>query len=302
MNQWDPEHAVPPDQAAALIGGQFPELAGAPVELLAVGWDNTVYLAGGWVFRFPRRTIALAGVRREIGVLPRLAPRLPLPIPVPELIGRPAGGYPWRFWGARPVPGIELAEAGPPGDGWTRAAAQLGGFLKALHDPGTAAEFGTLLPYDPMGRADTARRASMTAERLPKLAGRGLWEPVGEVGDLLARADGLTLPDGPGVISHGDLHQRHLMVHPDGSAAGVIDWGDLCMADPSNDLSLAYSAFDPPARAAFFAAYGSITPEQEIRARVLAAHLCALLAEWAADTGHDRVLKAALNGLRRSAL
>jgi hypothetical protein len=28
-----------------------------------------------------------------------IAGRLPLPIPVPDLVGEPADGYPWPFWG-----------------------------------------------------------------------------------------------------------------------------------------------------------------------------------------------------------
>src|SRR3954469_17870597 len=38
------------------------------------------------VFRFPRRALALPAFRRELTVLPRLAPLMPLPVPVPELI------------------------------------------------------------------------------------------------------------------------------------------------------------------------------------------------------------------------
>jgi hypothetical protein len=53
--------------------------------------------------------------------------------------------------------------------------------------------------------------------------------------------------DGPGrgalVLCHGDLHVRHLLIDGDGSAAGVIDWGDLCLADAAVDLSIAYFAF-----------------------------------------------------------
>jgi aminoglycoside phosphotransferase (APT) family kinase protein len=41
------------------------------------------------------------------------------------------------------------------------------------------------------------------------------------------------------VLCHGDLHVRHLLVDGDGSAAGVIDWGDLCLADAAVDLSIA---------------------------------------------------------------
>lgn len=79
-----------PELAGRLIARRFPELRGAPVERLASGWDNTVFLVGGdWVFRFPRRQMAIPGVEREIAVLPVLAPRLPLPVPVPRFAGAP---------------------------------------------------------------------------------------------------------------------------------------------------------------------------------------------------------------------
>jgi len=99
---WDPERVVSADEAADLIAGQFPRLRDAPVEALATGWDNTVFLVGGqWIFRFPRRAVALPGVEREIHLLPLLAPRLSLPVPVPEFAGRPSPAFPWPFWGAR---------------------------------------------------------------------------------------------------------------------------------------------------------------------------------------------------------
>lgn len=129
---WDAEHAVDTAQAAALVHAQFPALAGAPVRELASGWDNTVFLVGEqWVFRFPRRAVALAGTEREMALLPKLAPRLPLAVPVPELTGRPAGGYPWPFWGARHLPGRELMTCGLPERRRVAAAAALGEFLRA---------------------------------------------------------------------------------------------------------------------------------------------------------------------------
>ena len=96
--EWEAEHVVGPDRAAALVAAQFPSLRGLPVEPMAEGWDNTVHVVGReWVFRFPRRTMVLPGVRREIAVLPRVASWLPLPVPVPELVGEPTDGYPWPF-------------------------------------------------------------------------------------------------------------------------------------------------------------------------------------------------------------
>ena len=95
-----------------LIAEQFPELALASLRPLAEGWDNAVWLVDErWAFRFPRRKIAIPGFERELAVLPGLAPRLPAPIPAPVFVGRPALGYPWPFFGAELLPGIEAGEA-----------------------------------------------------------------------------------------------------------------------------------------------------------------------------------------------
>ena len=75
-SQWTAEVEVTPQLAADLIREQFPDLGARRVTVLATGWDNTAFLAEGqWLFRFPRREVAVPGVRREIAVLPRLAAR-----------------------------------------------------------------------------------------------------------------------------------------------------------------------------------------------------------------------------------
>ncbi len=299
--EWDAEHTVSEKQAAALVGDRFAHLRGAPVRVLATGWDNTVFLVGGrWVFRFPRREMALPGVRREIAALPALAPRLPLPVPVPELIGRPGNGYPWPFWGARLIPGDELAETGLEGAARTRAAAGLGEFLRALHDPALVGEAGADLPRDPFRRGDPAVRAPMARVRLARLAGDGVFTPDARVERLLAEGERLGPSGEADVVSHGDLHMRHLLVGGDARAAGVIDWGDLCLADPAVDLSLAYGGFEGAARAELLSAYGPVGADRELRARVLAVFLCAALAEYAASTGRQRLLAEVLAGIGRA--
>jgi aminoglycoside phosphotransferase (APT) family kinase protein len=157
------------------------------------------------------------------------------------------------------------------------------------------------LPYDPMGRAAPAKRAAHARQRLTALARGEIWEPDPAVEELLGRATGAPAPDGS-VISHGDLHVRHLLVDGAGRAAGVIDWGDLCRADPAVDLSLAYGAFSGRAREALLDAYGPVSDASRTAARVLAVSLCAALAEYAAGTaGRGRLLAESLRGLHRAA-
>jgi aminoglycoside phosphotransferase (APT) family kinase protein len=272
--QWDAERAVDAEQARALIGRHFPELRDAPVTAAGAGWDNTVFrVRDDLVFRFPRRAVALDGIRREIAHLPSLAPDLPLPVPVPTYVG--ADGSGWPFWGGPYIAGRELALAGLDDAGRAPAAASLGAFLRLLHDAARVPAHASL-PVDPMGRATPSTRIVKIREWLAAL---DFPEPP-----FLGPSERLGPPAGPLVVVHGDLHVRHLLVGADGRAAGVIDWGDLALADPTVDLSIGFAAFAGPAREAFLSAYGGIDEERELRARVLALSLCAALGAQATDS------------------
>ena len=299
--EWDADVELDVETAAALIAAQFPHLARAPVEPLASGWDNTVFRVGGqWVFRFPRRAAALGGLARESSVLPRLAPRLPLPVPVPVLVGRPGAGYPWPFYGAALIPGRELATCGLSSAERADAARSLGRFLAELHRPDVAADAGAALPVDPFSRGHPAQRLKRSLPWFDSLADAGTWVPDAAVEALYEEARPLPAPSGRPVLVHGDLHLRHLLVDDAGRATGVIDWGDVCLADPAVDLSIGFAAFEAEARAAFFDDYGPVSPEREVRARVLALSLTAALADHASSTGDAPLLAEALAGLRRA--
>ena len=305
--EWAAEREVDATQAAALVGTCFPALRGQPVQPLASGWDHTVHRVGQqWVFRFPRRAVALPGYVRELDLLPRLGPRLPLPVPVPVWRAEPPGG--WLFSGARMLPGRELADAGLAGAARMQVAQELGDFLRVLHDPALVDSLGVELPVDPNVRADPRVRVPRVRAALAGLVAARVWpgpdgaDVVDAVDAVLAEADGLGPPDGPPVLVHGDLHLRHVLVDDKGAVTGVIDWGDVCRGDACLDLSLAYAAFTGPARRAFLSAYGAeVSRERELRARVLALFLCAALATYALDEDRPVLLAESLRGLRRAA-
>jgi aminoglycoside phosphotransferase (APT) family kinase protein len=300
--RWAGERPCPADRAAALVGAAFPQLAGLPVVPLAEGWDNTVHLVGDtWVFRFPRRAVALPGFRRELSVLPRLAPLVPLPVPVPELIAADEDDDdPWPFTGGRLLPGRELAEAALPDSRRTGAAAALGMFLRVLHDRRTRDAVAIELPVDPMRRGWPRARIEDTRDLLAQLVADGIWAGDPAVGMVLLEAEKLDLPSGEPVLVHGDLHIRHLLLDVRGDAAGVIDWGDVCLADPAVDLALGYTAFRGPARAAFLDVYGGVDAESALRARALGIRLSAFLAAYAAAADRPALLAEALSGLGRA--
>jgi aminoglycoside phosphotransferase (APT) family kinase protein len=302
VQEWSAELVVDRERARRLIAGQFPSVELTSVRLLGEGWDNTVWVVDeSWVFRFPRRAAAIPGVEREIAVLPRLAPLLPLPIPLPLFIGRPAEDYPWPFFGAALLAGREPADAGLTDGARTRLARPLALFLRTLHGRHVAAGLDAhALPADPMGRADMARRVPWTLQRLAEVERLRLWRPPGSIGTLLEAARALPAAE-PSAVVHGDLHVRHLLVDAAGALTGVIDWGDLCRADPSIDLMLLWSFLPPQGRLEFLAACGPIGQEQMLRARVLALFLSATLLLYSHHEGMTNLRREAIDGLTRAA-
>jgi aminoglycoside phosphotransferase (APT) family kinase protein len=299
--RWTAERPTGISRAERLIAARFPELRGLRLAPLAEGWDNTVFVVGGsWVFRFPRRRIALPGGQRELAVLPQVAERLSLPVPVPTLVSHDDDPVePWPFTGARLIPGTELAETALPGERRGAAAAAVGRFLRELHAPRTRAVADVNLPVDPMQRAWPRPRLEETRRQLRRLASEGTWRADPRVERLLDEAQDLDAPVGEPALVHGDLHVRHVLLDAAGLATGVIDWGDVCLADPAVDLSIAYGAFAGRARTSFFAEYGTVDAERELRARALAVRLSSVLAAYAASVGNRVLLAEALAGLSR---
>ena len=296
VHQWSAEVEVDEELARRLIAGQFPEVGLGSVRLLGEGWDNVVWLVDErWAFRFPRRAVAIAGVERELAVLPRIAPRLPVAVPVPVFAGRPALGYPWPFFGAELLPGVEVADAALTDDARCRLAPALAAFLRALH----VAEVDDELPLDPNRRSDMVARAAMTAAWIAELEAAEVWRAPAAVAHVLEASQALPAP-ATTVLLHGDLHFRHLLVDAGGARVGVIDWGDVCRGDPSIDLSLLWSFFPAEGRAAFLDAYGPVADDQLLRARALALCLCAALASYGHAEGVASVEREALAGLERT--
>ena len=288
VHEWSAEVTVDRDLAYRLITEQFDALQPAELRLLSEGWDNTVWLVDRcWVFRFPRREVVIPGLEREMALLPRLAPLVPLPVPRPVFFGQPADGYRWPFFGAELIQGTEMADASCSDAARCRLARPLAVFLRALHDGDTLAVLDPAgeLPTDPMGRGDMQLRVPRTAERLAEVEQLGLWRAPGSVHELLDAARGLGPPDSSALV-HGDLHIRHLLVDDDCGAAGVIDWIDICRGDPAIDLPLFWSLLPAAGRREFLDAYGTVSDAQLLRGRVLALFLSATLAIYA---HHERI-------------
>ncbi len=295
---WAAERAVDAELARALIAAQFPGM-GARVEPLGAGFDNSAFLVDGeWVFRFPRRAVAVPLLEREIQLLPSLAARLPLPIPRPERVGRPEARFPWPFAGYRALPGRTACGAALTDEERAGFAVPLARFLAALHAFPLAEAAAAGAPGDEIARADVAVRAPKALTALAALAAAGVIDAA--AARRLARIVEQTAPPPPRppALVHGDLYGRHLLVDGARRLAGVIDWGDLHLGARAIDLAVGWSFLSPGAREIFLREYGAADEADRALARFRAVYHSANTARYAHAVGDRDLLDESLRVLR----
>jgi aminoglycoside phosphotransferase (APT) family kinase protein len=232
-----------------LLVVQFPRWADLPIEpVSSAGTDNALYRLGDdMAVRLPRIEWATWQVDKEHTWLPRLAPHLPLAVPVPLAKGSPGEGYPWH-WSIYPWLAGQDVTIGRLADP-RQAATDLARFIAALWriDPSGGPHpgehnFGRGVPL--------AARDSHTREAIRALQGMLDADAVTAVWDASLQAPAW---QGPPVWIHGDLSAGNLLaVH--GRLSGVIDFGGLGVGDPACDLMIAWTLFSGESREAFRAA------------------------------------------------
>ena len=231
---------------ARLLAAQFPQWADLPIEpVQSAGTDNALYRLGGdKVVRLPRIQWAIGQVDKEYQWLPKLAPFLPLAIPVPLAKGVPGEGYPWHWtvcqWLEGETATIERI-ANP-----ARMAIALAQFIAALQQidstggpvPG---------PHNSFRGVPLAMRDSQTRAAIAALHG------VLDTDEAIAAWEaGLQSPAWSGlpVWIHGDLQSGNLLVQR-GQLSAVIDFGCLGVGDPACDLQVAWNLLSAESRQVF---------------------------------------------------
>ena len=219
-----------------LLVEQFPEWAERPlVRALPAGTENAIFRLGhDLAVRLARRSGRSEPGGRELTWLPRLAPLLPLEIPVPVAQGRPSAGYPWYWdvftWVDGETSTVDQIDA-------VEAARDLAAFVGALQRVETADA--------PRGRGiPLAERDPEIRRWLTRFDG-GSW-----VEAKWERALAAHPWDNPPVWHHGDLDVRNWLVRG-GRISGVVDWGAMGVGDPACDVMVAWKLHSSEARDAF---------------------------------------------------
>ncbi|MGW6420945.1 aminoglycoside phosphotransferase family protein [Streptomyces sp. NPDC055055] len=219
---------------AGLVARRFPAWAGLPVRAVdSAGTDNAMFRLGDeLVVRLPRVPSAARQVEKEQRWLPRLAPHLPLAVPVPVGRAEPGDGFPLPWSVYRWLDGADAFDA--PVTDLAHAAVALGRFGRALRavdasggprsfrgGPVTAWEEGQLpaairdLGADGVVDAELASAAWESVLRLPQWQGAPVW-------------------------IHSDLLPGNLLTRG-GRLSAVIDFGGLGTGDPACDMMPAWT-------------------------------------------------------------
>lgn len=230
--------------ARRLLAVQFPRWAALPLaRVQADSTDNDMYRLGAdMAVRLPRRASAVTPMAKEHEWLPRLAPQLPAPAPLPLAQGAPQQEYPYTWSVVRWIEG----ELPPPQVDDAVYARDLAVFVTALHALDASA--------GPKPGAHNFWRGVPLAARDENMRQRFAWlADLPGIGAIIEAWDAaLELPawNRPPVWIHGDLQRGNLLVRG-GRLAGVLDWSALGVGDPAGDLSPAWNLFGREARAVY---------------------------------------------------
>jgi aminoglycoside phosphotransferase (APT) family kinase protein len=270
-----------------LIERLFPELVVRSFETAGGGWDCFTYVVNGdRIVQLPRLPSAERTLRKQIALLPGLAPEVSVAIPVPELVSEEPLCMGYRRIAGEPLD-LDIALRGDIPE-------MLGRFVRGLH----------AVPPEVLGwrsrgaravRRDLRAELATFRERVSPLLSRT--ERSAADAMFTAFVDDDSNFRFATAVVHGDLGPEHVLVTADGHLSGVIDWGDAEVFDPALDLW--WVAGHPRFGERMLAAYGG-APDARFRKR---ADFYFRLAPWhqvtyGLDTAQPRFVDGGLEGVR----
>ncbi|WP_075203073.1 aminoglycoside phosphotransferase family protein [Enterobacter bugandensis] len=241
-----------------LISSQFPQWANLTIRPVKTsGWDNrTFHLGDDMLVRLPSAAHYAGQVEKEQEWLPKLAPFLPNKIPVPLGIGTPGENYPWKWSIYRWIKGKTVASS--PGIDLCVLAKDLANFLTSLQavdskggpvaGPQNFYRGGSVNVYD----SETRQAIRILSDEINSDLVTEIWE-----------AGSSQTWSKESVWVHGDISAGNLIINNNRLDA-VIDFGQLCIGDPSCDLVMAWTLFDAESRQVF---HDTLLPDPSTWAR-----------------------------------
>ena len=229
-----------------LLAAQFPQWAHLPIEpVRPFGTDNANYRLGNdMVVRLPRQERTSRTLEKERHWLPRLAPLLPLAVPVPLAAGMPGEGYPFTWSVYTWLRGENATRERISDRG--QLATDLAEFIAALQriatTDGPPPGEHNFFRGEPLARRDAATRTAIASlgSQIDVDAVSAAWE------EALRSPEWQRAP----VWVHGDLDARNLLV-ANGRLSAVIDFGGLGVGDPACDVMVVWKVLTADTRHIF---------------------------------------------------
>jgi aminoglycoside phosphotransferase (APT) family kinase protein len=226
-----------------LLAGQFSQWAELAIEpVVSYGTDHDIYRLGNdLAARLPRIGWATGQAKKEAEWLPKLAPHLPLAVPVQLAMGQPAEGYPFEWSVYEWLPG---ENANGTIEDLDQTAVDLAAFVSALRQIDTtgAHRRPSGSRGAPLAELDTHFRRAIAelGDRIDTDAAVRSWQ----------ESLNASVWDGEEVWVHGDLLPGNLLV-VDGRLSAIIDFGGLNVGDHACDLQPAWNVFGGDSRARY---------------------------------------------------
>jgi aminoglycoside phosphotransferase (APT) family kinase protein len=250
-----------------------------------MGTDNALYRLGDdMVVRVPRRPGDSIRLEKERRWLPKLAPLLPLAVPVTLAEGTPSDGFPlaWSVYSWLMGENATLERITDP----SRAAIDLARFIDALEgiDPSDGPPPGE---HNAFRGAPLAERDEATRSAIASL-GSAIDDRAVVAWEAALRA---TEWEREPVWLHGDLDSRNVLAE-NGRLSAVVDFGCLGVGDPAYDVMVAWKMLSRDVRDGFRSAL-AVDDATWARARGLALSQSLMaLAYYTLETNASLVLEA----------
>ena len=264
----DGEIKVTESQIRALLADQHPHLAKLALHPVAsAGTVNWIWRLGSELYvRLPRLAEWADSLKRELEILPKIAPKISLRIPGPVAVGAPGYGYrfPWAVY--RWIEGSIYREEAVADE--RQAGLDLANFVGELR--GLDLRGVSRAGRSPLRELDAVTRAAIDAceDLIDAPRARDVW-----IASLRSEPW-----DGEPAWIHCDLLRPNLLISG-GRLCAVLDFGSAGLGDPAADLIAAWSVFNEPGRQAFREALGG-DGETWKRARGYALHQAALIVPY----------------------
>ncbi len=254
----DEELDTSEETVRSLLSEQWPELATLPMSYLRTsGTSNALWRVhrtdgGDHVVRLPRTPGAERGILTERKLLPALrSTLLGQVVKLPELLlhGEPGESFPRRWAVLNWIGGGDVWSAGIEAEAQSmQLAADLADAVKII---------GSLedLPAPKRSSGDRGGPLLPLLDRLDRWLDDPRWSASELVDTAAVRrcaTQSAEISDQPPTIGfvHGDLIPGNLLI-ADRQLSAIIDWGGAGYGDTAQDLSPAWSIFDPDARQVF---------------------------------------------------